>query len=354
MGKVHAHPRTQRSPPPHQATHCLLDCEVTFCPCRRSQHSKNNNDRPFFSNAERKAASSGRQASSFLGYNDFSDWGWGTQTRTLDSDAMKDIDSCSLSLQTCVEPLLTPSGVLYDKQVIIEYILARKKEIDRETRAWEAQQAEDVSSAAATAAAAQDTRISEFVAQQEGLSQADLRARAGSSKPVTTAASMGRTLIDDGGKHAADTSFWVATNTPTARQRVVQPDKVVRCPVTNEPLRLKTMTPVVFTPAKEGATPAELVAMAAKERYICPLTKKALSNINPATVLRPSGKAVSTQCVKDIIRIDMLDPFTNPPTKLKEKDLVPIRVEGTGFAARTEERVLKAQKTETGGGGGWG
>ena len=72
------------------------------------KHSKNNNDRPFFSNAERKAAAQGRAASAFTGANDFREWGWGTETRTLDSDSMKDLDACSLSLQPCAEPYPRP------------------------------------------------------------------------------------------------------------------------------------------------------------------------------------------------------------------------------------------------------
>ena len=220
------------------------------------KHSKNNNDRGFFSNAERKAAASGRMSSGFVGYNDFREWGWGTETRTLDSDSMKDIDACSLSLQPCAEPMLTPSGVLYDRGVIIEYILTRKREIEAEMKKWEAQEAGDASEAAAAGAAAQEARIAEFVAQQEGLSQADIKKRArdggtsgagssgSSSKPVTTAASMGRSLVADGGKHAADTSFWVTTNTPSAKLRLSKPDSVVRCPVTNEPLKLKNMIKV--------------------------------------------------------------------------------------------------------------
>lgn len=42
----------------------------------------------------------------------------------------------------------------------------------------------------------------------------------------------------------------------------------------------------------------------------------------------------------------MLDPFTDPPTKLKEKDIIPLRVEGTGFAAKTEEKQLKVTKAK--------
>jgi len=325
------------------------------------KHSKNNNDRPFFSNAERKAAAYGRHASSMLGGHNtganFTEWGWGTETRTLDSDSMKDIDACSLTLQPCATPLVSPSGVLYDKQALIEYILARKKEIERETKAWEAQQQSDERSVQAAAAATQQSRIEEFVAQQEGLSQADLRARAaaavgsassssggggsGSSKSVVSAAYMGRVLLSDQGKHAADTSFWAPSQTPDAKHRLEKPDSVVRCPITNEPLRLKAMLEASFTPAHEGDEHEALVGKAANERYICPLTKKALSNVNPACVLRPSGKVVSLACVKDFIKKDMIDPFTDPPTKLREKDIIELRCEGTGFAARTKESALK-------------
>jgi nitric oxide synthase-interacting protein len=220
-------------------------------------------------------------------------------------------------------------------------------------RAWEAQESGEASEAASAAIAAQESRISEFVAQQEGLSQADLRARADASGKTVTAASMGRTLVADRGVHAADTSFWVATNTPVAKEHLAKPDTVVRCPVSGDPLRLKMMTPVVFTLADEGSSSADLVAKAARERYICPLSKKALSNVNPATVLRPSGMAVSTQCVKDFIRKDMRDPFTDPPAKLTEKDIIPLRVEGTGFAARTDGKALKVKSEASGTGGGW-
>ena len=37
---------------------------------------------------------------------------------------------------------------------------------------------------------------------------------------------------------------------------------------------------------------------------------QALNNVNPAAVLRPSGTVVSVKCVEQIIRKDMLDPFT--------------------------------------------
>ena len=87
-----------------------------------------------------------------------------------------------------------------------------------------------------------------------------------------------------------------------AEIRLDKPDTTVRCPISNEPLRLKQLVPVKFTRADEGASSDDLVGMNAKERYICPLTKKRLSNIHPATVLKPSGMVISSSCVKDIIK----------------------------------------------------
>ena len=74
-----------------------------------------------------------------------------------------------------------------------------------------------------------------------------------------------------------------------AEIRLDKPDSTVRCPISNEPLRLKQLIPIKFTLADEGASSADLVGMDAKERYICPLTKKPLTkttHLHPAAFVR--------------------------------------------------------------------
>lgn len=318
------------------------------------KHSKNSNDRAFFSYHERKAASYGRLSSAMLGGHNTADGnhvshGWGTMTRTLDGDSMKEIDACSLSLQPCVEPVVTPSGVLYDKRVLVEFIMSRKKELERELKEWEAQQAGQAAEAAGEEQREQQARIDEFVAQQEGLSQKDLTSRGGSgssssggggSSSGATASTMGRSLMtSDTGTHAADTSFWVPQKTPESKVTLQKPDTTVRCPLSGQPLRLKQLVPVKFTRIDEGK---ELAGQTAKERYMCPLSKRPLSNVHPAAVLRPSGMVISTQSLA-FVKKDMIDPFSEPPARLKDKDIIALRVEGTGFAAKTEEKALQVK-----------
>ena len=120
-----------------------------------------------------------------------SEAGWGTDARQLDSDSMKEIDACSLSLQPCADPVVTPQGVLYDRMVVVQYILDRKREIERATREWEAQQAGEAADAAGAAAQAAEARVEEFVARQEASrppTSRSARRRARAAAPAPRAA----------------------------------------------------------------------------------------------------------------------------------------------------------------------
>ena len=52
---------------------------------------------------------------------------------------MQGFDCCSLTLQPCRNPVVTPEGWLYDKEVILQYILDKKAEYQKQLRAYEAQ-----------------------------------------------------------------------------------------------------------------------------------------------------------------------------------------------------------------------
>ncbi len=59
----------------------------------------------------------------------------------------------------------------------------------------------------------------------------------------------------------------------------------------------------------------------------------------PFTFIRPTGDAVTADCVEKIIRKDMVHPLTGQ--KLEEGDIIPLQRGGTGYAAVNEQ--LKAK-----------
>ena len=87
------------------------------------RHSRNASDRPFFSNQEMTKRK------------------WGTVTDRLTGDSMLPFGYCALSLKPATDPVCTDQGWIYDKMMIMEFLVAQKKDLKDQMKAWEAQEA---------------------------------------------------------------------------------------------------------------------------------------------------------------------------------------------------------------------
>ena len=65
--------------------------------------------------------------------------GYGTKDVRLSKDAIKDFDCCSLTLQPCINPVITTEGYIYEKEAILEYILHKKIENAKMMKQFEKQ-----------------------------------------------------------------------------------------------------------------------------------------------------------------------------------------------------------------------
>ena len=63
-------------------------------------------------------------------------------------------------------------------------------------------------------------------------------------------------------------------------------DTSVRCPMSGRRLRASDLVPVRFTPAVPGLPRLQLLGR--PQRFVCALSRDALSNATPCAVLRPS------------------------------------------------------------------
>jgi len=92
--------------------------------------------------------------------------GYGTLDERLSKDAIKNFDCCSLTLQPCREPVITPGGYLFDKEAILEYILHQKQEIARKQKEFEKQIKKDEKDLEDLAKAELERKAKKFVAQE--------------------------------------------------------------------------------------------------------------------------------------------------------------------------------------------
>lgn len=133
----------------------------------------------------------------------------------------------------------------------------------------------------------------------------------------------------EGGKAQTLPSFWVPSSTPdSGKAKLQKPDKTILCPISQKPLKVKDLIEVKFTLAND---PDDKKSLIAKEiRYVCAVTRDALTNSQQLAVLKTTGDVVTVDVVEKLIKKDMIHPLTSE--KITDKDIIYLQRGGTDFA----------------------
>lgn len=86
-----------------------------------SRHSKNTGSKPCFTYHEKAKA-------------------FGSITQRLGGESQLPFGYCSLSLTPAEDPVVSPSGRLYSREFILEYILTKTQELKKQRMDYEEQQ----------------------------------------------------------------------------------------------------------------------------------------------------------------------------------------------------------------------
>lgn len=203
--------------------------------------------------------------------------GYGTQSERVGKDSVKSFDCCSLTLQPCRYPVVTKDGFLFDKEAILEYIVAKKNDYNRKLKQYEKQLKKDEMQISELAAAEKEANLIKFMNREKNISS-----KSSSSAESTPSTSLSN-LVN--GKDKQLPSFWVPSELPDAkRSKVQKPDPTVYCPVSGKPIKMKDMIEVKWTLVKDPDDKKSLIAK--ENRYMCPVTHDILGNSVPCAVIR--------------------------------------------------------------------
>ncbi|VDL76591.1 unnamed protein product [Nippostrongylus brasiliensis] len=273
--------------------------------------------------------------------------GYGTLHARLGADSIKKFDCCSLTLQPCKNPVITPNGYLFDREAVLEYILAQKKDIAKRTKEWEKQNALNEEEQRKSQQADQEAIVRRFAevegtpAHQRYRSLGDeAREDTGASNPLkrpggavtVQPAQKVKALGIEGdisnmkGERSKELpSFWIPELNPTA----------ILCPLSGKPLKLKDLMEVKFTPIPDDDDKAS--SNPAKMQYMCPVTHDALTNTTRCAYLKKSKCVVTWDVVEKLIKKDWLDPVSGEP--MSQDDIIEMQRGGTGYAATNEVKA---------------
>ncbi|CAG9772748.1 unnamed protein product [Ceutorhynchus assimilis] len=260
--------------------------------------------------------------------------GYGTNSLRMGKDSVKNFDCCSLCLQPCRNPVITKDGHLFDKEVILEYIIAKKNEYSRNLKDYEKLKKKEANDEAAKKATEYEKKVTQFIKNETNI--ASTKIDGFKSEPSTSSIS---NMAN--GKDKELPSFWVPGQSSQAKKPILEkPDPTIYCPVSGRPLKVKDLIDVKFTPVNAEGDKKSIHTK--ENRYMCAVTHDILSNSVPCAVLRPTGDVVTLECVEKLIKRDMLHPVTGQ--KLKEKDIIVMQRGGTGYALTNEKLEAKSAR----------
>ncbi|CCD71554.1 Nitric oxide synthase-interacting protein homolog [Caenorhabditis elegans] len=274
--------------------------------------------------------------------------GYGTLHARLGADSIKEFHCCSLTLQPCRNPVISPTGYIFDREAILENILAQKKAYAKKLKEYEKQVAEE--SAAAKIAEGQAetfTKRTQFSAIESTPSRtgavATPRPEVGSLKrqggvmsteiaaKVKAHGEEGVMSNMKGDKSTSLPSFWIPELNPTAvATKLEKPSSKVLCPVSGKPIKLKELLEVKFTPMPGTET-------AAHRKFLCPVTRDELTNTTRCAYLKKSKSVVKYDVVEKLIKGDGIDPINGEP--MSEDDIIELQRGGTGYSATNETKA---------------
>ncbi|KAI8900954.1 hypothetical protein BC833DRAFT_655925 [Globomyces pollinis-pini] len=250
-----------------------------------TRHSKNNTALGFFTSAEKDKLKGV----------------YGTKSQRLGRDSQKPFDCCSLCLQTARSPVICPEGHLYCRECIYESILQQKKDIDNETRVVNTHNASVETEEQKLARLEEEKKLENFIHQE--------------TKMVTME------------KAESSTKSWVPhyfvpeLKQETQAEQLKVSKSTPQCTAGKNPhaISFKKLVAVKFKQHTSGTTTTTS----------CPVCLKSFILGVSISILKPCGDAICKKCIGKFIKAKKC-PCCD--IKCKEKDVVDLVIEGSGFA----------------------
>ena len=284
-----------------------------------TRHGLNATNSHVYSHAERK--------------KDSKQSGDGTEKMRLGKDAIKAFDCCSLTLQPTKRPVITPQGYIFDKEAIFSFILEKKKTYEKQLKEYERQKEEEMKEFRDKAAQEEEEARERFEETEKNIVTVKSVQRKDSSSASVSNMS--------GNRKRELPSFWLPSMCPDSKKsKLTKPDKVVYCPMSGKPLKVKELVDVQWTEVKDPDNKKSMISR--EDRYQCAVTGDTLYNCTPSAVLRTSGHVVTVECVDKIIKKDWTHPLTGQT--LTQKDIIPIVRGATGFSAANEQLLAEKER----------
>jgi len=257
---------------------------------------------------------------------------YGTETCRLTTDSQHKFGRCQISLDIATDPVATPSGHVYSREAIVDYLLTKNRELKRQRVDFEAQLNEEKQKKGQEASIEEQRKRNSFVRKSEGTIQKDQdqHASAFDSKIGKKIDMEGRDTKKESLKR---TSYWLSQNAPDhVKETLVAPPARPPSPMSGQPLRLKDLISLDFKVDEKGG------------QILCAVSGNALTT-QEVVVIKKTRQVMLKEMFEKMAKPSMTCPVTGK--RFKEKDVLELKKAATGYAASGEVQAKKYRHTLT-------
>ena len=289
------------------------------------KHSKNVNTNPHFGYRERKLANSSN---------------WGSITKRVSSQSNLPFGYCSLTMVPTTSTVATPSGHIYEKEAILEYILHHMKKANEEEEEAREEQQNALKEEEAKAASEETISKEEFKRIVDGVSAREATAQEGSGKR--------KREIDDSSNderiaQLSKSSPWLPAFTPTVGETKKAAGegggggkkKRASSPCSGRPLRAKDLVPLDL---KRDSSTADSTV-----RYLCTVSNKVITT-QPVVAIKSTHAVMLEEVAEQLAYPTQTCPVTSQKFKGGKADVLVLKSAQTAFAGSgATELTVKRQ-----------
>jgi len=270
----------------------------------------------------------------------------GTVCQRIGTDSQTPFGYCALSLKPAEEAVVSPSGRIYTREAILEYLLLTTQKIKEQTRLWEQQRLREVSEQERSEKEVNEKEKEYFKEAHDGVGLVIKRKLTEAEEKNAYFASRKR-KIDDTDKEAQKEELkkinpWLAEFTPSAAPTAIkEPPKRPPSPFSKCPLRAKDLIPLnLEREPSSSSSSSSSSADSSIVRFVCHVTKKTITS-QKVVLIKSTGAMMLDSAFDQLVKPTMLCPLTGE--KISPKDVLELQRAATSFAASGSVEAKKYQ-----------
>jgi len=303
--------------------------------------------------------------------------GYGTQSQRLSTQSQLPFGHCSLNLSPIIDgdAVATPSGHIYSREAIVQYLLTKNGELKKEKAEYERLRLDVENRRVEWEEKERKKNEQNFMRKDQGAMSAvassstalvvrsdDTDTTSRSVAGSSTAASAAKSSSSKGKEEnsLSHVSYWLATSQPQHKKGASKegdfdyeaeiellpsppPDRPPS-PMSGEPLKLKQLIPLHLVREGNEDGKQSKSNKEATGRILCAVSHKTITT-QPTIAIAKTGQVMLKSVYKELAEPDMTCPITGK--KFKQKDVLELVKGKSGYAASGETVARKYNPTLT-------